>query len=331
VVGRLAWFYDEPFGDSSAVPTYYLSGATRERVTVALSGDGGDETFAGYRRYVFAMLEDRVRGRVPEILRRGIVGPLARAYPKADYLPQFLRAKATLTNLSVSHERAYFLSLTQKSYPRFLAPDFLRGQRGYDPYVHFERHLGRAGTDDPLARLQYVDFKMYLADDILVKVDRASMAHALEVRVPILDHRVIELAARMPSSMKLAGRETKLVLKKVAAKLLPASTFQRKKMGFSIPLPEWFRSGLKARAEEIYFAESGGRSGVLDGPGLRRIWKEHQLGFANHATALWSILMFEGWARQFLTRAPPVRLTKVAGVEVAPTRVERVSARSRAV
>jgi asparagine synthase (glutamine-hydrolysing) len=259
------------------------------------------------------------------------VSPLARVYPKADFLPQFLRAKATLTNLSVSHERAYFLSLTQKTYPRFLAHDFLRGQRGYDPYVHFEHHLARARTTDPLARLQYVDFKMYLVDDILVKVDRASMAHALEVRVPILDHKIIELAARMPSNMKLSGRETKLVLKKVAGELLPESTFARKKMGFSIPLPEWFRHGLKARAEEVYFSEPGGRSGVLDPAGLRRMWREHQLGVSNHATALWSILMFEGWARQFLTRAAPLGLTRVGGVAVAPTRVERMHLRSRAV
>lgn len=331
VVERLAWFYDEPFGDSSAVPTYYLSGATRERVTVALSGDGGDETFAGYRRYVFASIEDQVRRRLPGVLRHGLVGPLARAYPKADYLPQFLRAKATLTNLSVSHERAYFLSLTQKTYPRFLCADFRRGQRGYDPYVHFERHLARVGAWDALARLQYIDFKMYLADDILVKVDRASMAHALEVRVPILDHRVTELAARMPSNFKLDGRETKIVLKKVAAQLLPPSTFERKKMGFSIPLPSWFRSGLKPRAEELFFREAGGRSGVLDTAGLRRLWREHQSGLANHATSLWSILMFELWARQFLTRAPAVRLTSVGGVSVAPTRVERVRRAPRAV
>lgn len=326
VVDRLSWFYDEPFGDSSAVPTYYLCAATRERVTVALSGDGGDESFAGYRRYVFAMFEDQVRRRLPAVLRGGVVSPLARLYPKADYLPQFLRAKATLKNLSVSHERAYFLSLTQKSYPRFLSRDFSRGQQGYDPFGHFERHLARARGWDPLARLQYLDFKMYLCDDILVKVDRASMAHALEVRVPILDHRVSELAARMPGDMKLAGRETKVVLKKVAESLLPPSTFQRKKMGFSIPLPAWFRSGLRARTEEVLLGGGGPVSGVFEPAGLRRLWREHQSGLANHATSLWSILMFELWARQFLTRAPGVRLATVGGVQVAPTRVARVAA-----
>ncbi|MCC7385990.1 MAG: asparagine synthase (glutamine-hydrolyzing) [Deltaproteobacteria bacterium] len=309
ILDRLAWHYDEPFGDSSALPTYYLCGATRERVTVSLSGDGGDESFAGYRRYVFAMMEERVRRHLPGIVRRAVMSPLGRVYPKADYLPQFLRAKATLTNLGVSHERAYFLSLTQKSYPRFLSGDFLGGVGDYDPFQHFEGHLTRARTNDPLARLQYLDLKMYLPDDILVKVDRASMAHALEVRVPLLDHRVVELGARMPSHYKLDGQRTKVVLKKVAERVLPPQIFERKKMGFSLPLPEWFRGGLKARAEAILFDRPGGQSGLLEDVGLRRLWYEHQLGIGNHAAALWSILMFEMWARTFLQREirPPSR------------------------
>ena len=299
VLDRLSWFYDEPFGDSSAVPTYYLCEATRSRVTVSLSGDGGDENFAGYRRYVFAMVEDQVRRRLPGAVRRGLVQPLASLYPKADYLPRYLRAKSTLTNIAESHERAYFLSLTQKTYPRFVSRQFRDGLSGYDPFSHFERHLANAGTDDPLARLQYVDLKMYLCDDILVKVDRASMAHALEVRVPILDHHVVGLAARMPSSYKLEGRQTKRALKVAAAQVLPRSIFDREKKGFTIPLPQWFRGGLKARAEDVLFARAGGRSGLLDGAGLRRMWYEHQLGVRNHATSLWSILMFELWVERF--------------------------------
>lgn len=305
VIDKLAWYYDEPFGDSSALPTYYLAGATRERVTVALSGDGGDENFAGYRRYVFAMYEDRCRQTVPGLIRRGLVGPLARLYPKADYLPQALRAKATLSNLAVSHERAYFLSLTQKSYPQFLDGSFLSAMRGYDPYQHFERHFARARTDDPLARLQYVDLKTYLCDDILVKVDRASMAHALEVRVPLLDHRVVELAAAMPARAKLDGQKTKLVLKEVARRYLPDAVFDRPKMGFSLPLQAWFRGGLKDRAQATLFDTPGGQSGLLDPAGLRRLWYEHQLGMVNHATSLWSILMFEAWFQRFLGRVRP--------------------------
>lgn len=300
VIDRLSWHYDEPFGDSSALPTYYLCQATRDRVTVALSGDGGDENFAGYRRYVFALAEEQVRQKVPEAVRKGVIGPLGKLYPKADYLPQFMRAKSTLVNLGTSHERAYFLSLTQKVYPRILSDGFLAGMRDYDPYHHFEAHLANANTDDPLARLQYLDLKTYLCDDILVKVDRASMAHALEVRVPILDHHIVELAARIPSRDKLQGQSTKIALKQVARRLLPERVFERKKMGFVLPVPEWLRGGLKARAESVFFDRPGGHSGLLDSAGLRRLWYEHQLGISNHATALWSALMFELWYARFL-------------------------------
>ncbi len=307
VVERLSWFYDEPFGDSSAVPTYYLSAATREQVTVALSGDGGDESFAGYRRHRFAMVEHEVRSRMPDLLRRAVVRPIADVYPKADYLPRYLRAKATLTNLAESHERAYFLSLTQKSYPRFINADFLRGLADYDPYRHMEAHFARSGTRDPLARLIYADLKMYLCDDILVKVDRASMAHALEVRVPLLDHRIVELAARMPSHHKIVDGRGKIVLRHAAEKLLPERVLNRTKMGFTIPLPEWFRGGLRASAEETFFGRPGGVSGLIDTAGLRRMWYEHQLGLADHATVFWSLLMFEKWVGRFLRSESGVR------------------------
>ncbi|MBK8011273.1 MAG: asparagine synthase (glutamine-hydrolyzing) [Deltaproteobacteria bacterium] len=300
ILERLAWHYDEPFADSSSVPTYYLSQATRETVTVALSGDGGDESFAGYRRYMFAMFESRVRRSIPPFVQRKVLGRLARLYPKADYLPQFLRAKATLTNLADSHEHAYFLSLTQKTYPRAISRDFLGGLRGYDPYHHFDRHFRACASKDALARLQYVDFKMYLAEQILTKVDRASMAHSLEVRVPLLDHRVVELAARMPGHHKLSGSRAKIVLKEVASRLLPPSTINRRKMGFSIPLDAWFKGGLREPTEAVFFDRPGGQSGLLNTRGLRRMWYEHQLGVANHATQLWSLLMFELWAGRFL-------------------------------
>ncbi|MCA9554285.1 MAG: asparagine synthase (glutamine-hydrolyzing) [Myxococcales bacterium] len=301
IIDQLSWFYDEPFGDSSAVPTYYLSQATREKVTVALSGDGGDENFAGYRRYQFAMAEDRVRTHVPHFIRKNLIKPVADIYPKADFLPRYLRAKATLTNLAESHERAYFLSLTQKTYPRLLSPTFLTGVSEHDPFEHFQRHLAQCGTEDRLARLQYVDLKLYLCDDILVKVDRASMAHALEVRVPILDHHIVDRAARLPAKYKLDGQQTKVALKYAARRMLPRQILERKKMGFTIPLPEWFRGGLRARAEAAFFGQKGGYSGLLDTAGLRRMWYEHQLGISNHATVLWSTLMFEEWARRFMS------------------------------
>lgn len=314
IIEALSWFYDEPFGDSSAIPTYYLCQATRERVKVALSGDGGDENFAGYRRYRFAMAEHLFREQIPSGIRKPLFSALGRMYPKADYLPRYLRAKATFNNIAQDHERAYFLSLTQKSYPLFLNKDFLASCSSYDPYIHFERHLANAKTTDPLSRLQYLDLKLYLCDDILVKVDRASMAHGLEVRVPLLDHEAVEFAASLPSHYKLQGSESKRVLKRAAQSILPPSVFKRVKKGFSVPLPEWFRGDLRAPAEAVFFDQAGGKSGLLDDRGLKRMWTEHQRGLRNHATSLWSILMFEHWAARFLLgtvqAGPPVPLAQ---------------------
>ncbi len=306
ILDDLSWFYDEPFADSSAVPTYHLCRTTREKVTVALSGDGGDESFAGYRRYAFALGEHRVRSMLPAPFRKHVLAPLGRMYPKADFLPRPLRAKATLTNLSVSHDRAYFLSLTQKTYPRFVERDLQRSLRGYDPFHHFERHLKRA-PKDPLARLQYVDLKMYLCDDILVKVDRASMAHALEVRVPLLDHEIVEMAGTLPAALKLHDGVSKRALKRAAQKLLPDSVLNRRKMGFTIPLPEWFRGDLRDLTEQTLLHDKG--TGLLNRRGVQAMFSEHQRGIGNHATVLWSMLMFERWAARHMsaTASDPVR------------------------
>jgi asparagine synthase (glutamine-hydrolysing) len=322
IFDKLVWHYDEPFGDASAIPTYYLSQFTRRNVVVALSGDGGDEVFAGYRRYVFARLEDKIRDHIPSTLRHRLLRPSARLYPKADYLPRFLRAKSTLANLSETPERAYFRSLTQAQPGSLLSSDFRSGLSSYDPFSVMERHFAASRTKDPLARLQYVDLKMYLPDDILVKVDRASMAHSLEVRVPILDHRVVELGARIPSDLKLNGSETKIVLRALAASRLPESVLRREKRGFVVPLPEWFRNGpLKELAYATLFDRPGGHSGVLDTNRLRRLWRDHQLGLRNNGRALWTTLMFEGWAKRYL---PTTGLYEQSSLDESPESREQL-------
>ena len=163
---------------------------------------------------------------------------------------------------------------------------------------------------------------MYLADDILVKVDRASMAHGLEVRVPILDPNVVGLAAKLPAHHKLDGRRTKVALKAAAARLLPQSVLDRKKMGFTIPLPEWFRGDLRESTQSLFFDQPGGTSGILDTKGLRRMWYEHQLGVRNHATVFWSVAMFEHWVRRYLG-TEDVLERQVTNRPVQPTRVQR--------
>ena len=189
VLPRLVWHLDEPFADSSALPSYYVAKAARERVTVALSGDGGDEVFAGYqRRYGLNRTEARLRRWSPAWLRAGVLAPLGRVYPKADWIPRPLRARYVLQNLGTTFERAYFADLSlfrNDEKARLLSGDFARALGGHDPFLAFGRHFDRVRGLDRLSQLLYVDLKTWLANDMLVKVDRMSMAHGLEIRCPL--------------------------------------------------------------------------------------------------------------------------------------------------
>jgi asparagine synthase (glutamine-hydrolysing) len=303
---KLAWHYDEPFADSSMIPTHYVCEMARKRVTVALSGDGGDENFAGYRRYLFDRFENRVRAGIPSALRAPVFGTLGALYPKADWLPQVFRAKTTFQNLARSPVEGYFRSLTHvhpEMKARLFSADLKRSLGGYDSLSVFEEHWKRCRSKDPLSRVQYLDFKTYLADDILVKVDRASMAHSLEVRVPVLDHKVVELAARMPSGWKLDGKTSKHIFKQALKPILPASVFTRKKSGFSIPIAHWFRTDMKEFAHARLFGKGGASSlGLFEDAGLKRLWDEHQSGARNNAFPLFSILSFSLWHGKFQER-----------------------------
>lgn len=296
IIGKLAWHYDEPFADSSAVPTYYVSKVARQHVTVALSGDGGDENFAGYRRYMFDQRENRVRALFPAGLRQAIFGTLASLYPKADWAPRFLRGKATFESLSCSHIEGYFRSVSAcrpELKARLLHQDVAGALKGYDSADLFRHYYDRSGSDDPLSRILYVDIKTYLPDDILVKVDRASMANSLEVRAPLLDHKFMELIATIPSSMKLRGPVGKYILKKSLHGRLPDEVLYRPKMGFGVPIAEWLRKDLKEMAESLLFASQD--DGILNKTTVRHIWDEHQSGLRNRSTELWTVLMFRLW------------------------------------
>jgi asparagine synthase (glutamine-hydrolysing) len=303
VLDKLAWYYDEPFADPSMIPTYYVCGMARQRVTVALSGDGGDENFAGYRRYFFDRAENRIRARVPGAIRNPLFRLLGSAYPKADWLPQRLRAKTLLTNLSYPPVRGYFTSLSH-FHPdmknALLHGDILKQLGGYDSLSVFEHHWNKCRSKDPLSRVQYLDFKTYLVDDILVKVDRASMAHALEVRVPVLDHKVVEMAARLPSDWKLRGRAGKYIFKKSLEGILPSEIFTRPKTGFSVPMASWLRTDLRDYAEDLLLGAAGLPSlGLFEKPFLHKLWKEHQSGLRNHEYPIFALLSFALWHRRF--------------------------------
>lgn len=300
LLDRLATFYDEPFADSSALPTYRVCALARERVTVALSGDGGDEIFAGYRRYYWHHHEDGVRRLLPSFLRGPVFGLAGALYPKIDWAPRWLRAKATLQNLARDATAAYFNSVS-------VVPDNVRRQlfsstthralQGYEPIEVLRQHIARAQTDDGLSQIQYADLKTYLPGDILTKVDRASMAKSLEVRVPLLDHDLVQWLATLPSSIKLKGREGKYLFKKALEPHLPNEVLYRSKMGFAVPLKAWFRGPLRDRVRHIVTTGSLVESGFFDMAYLTRLVDEHQSGAFDHSSPLWTLMMFESFLR----------------------------------
>jgi asparagine synthase (glutamine-hydrolysing) len=303
VLEKLVWHFDEPFADSSALPTYYVCKAAREHVTVALSGDGGDELFGGYRRYFYDVLEDGLRARLPEFVRRYLVSPLAAIYPKADWLPQFLRAKTLLTNLTLSPNRGYYNSRSIFKEPMrrcLLRPEVVEELGSYDPFSVLEPHFQRTQSWPRLSQLQYVDLKTYLHDDILVKVDRMSMANSLEVRSPLLDQKLWHFLAGVSPDLKIRGKERKFIFKKAMEPMVPRRILYRRKRGFVVPLAQWFRGSVKKFGEELFLGSGKGKSGLFDAQYVRTIWRDHQSGKRNYATHLWTVLMFELWHRKFM-------------------------------
>ena len=301
LVDRLATFYDEPFADSSAMPTYRVCGLARERVTVALSGDGGDELFAGYRRYRWHAYEEKVRSFIPEILRVPVFGPLGWLYPKADWAPRIFRAKATLQGLARDSIAGYFHSVSmipEAVRKRLFSKSQRQDLQGYGAIEVLRRHMENAPTDDPVSRVQYADLKTYLPGDILTKVDRASMAHSLEVRVPLLDHRLMEWAAGVPIEHKLRGQQGKHIFKSAMRPHLPDKLLYRPKMGFGVPLAAWFRGPLRQRLQAAISGSGLAESGYFDMRYVATLVDEHQSGRRDHSSALWALLMFDSFLRQ---------------------------------
>jgi asparagine synthase (glutamine-hydrolysing) len=300
LIDTLAKLYDEPYADSSAIPTYRVCQLARRHVTVALSGDGGDESFGGYRRYRMHLMEERLRATMPLTIRRRIFGLLGRAYPKLDWAPRVFRAKTTLESLARDSVTAYFHTVSfvnDRLRRRLYSNRLLADLGGYHAGEVLRRHAERAQTDDPLALIQYLDLKTYLVGDINTKVDRASMAHSLEVREPLMDHELVEWLATLPSHLKIRGGESKVLLKKTMDGRLPAEIMQRPKMGFAVPLARWFRGPLRERVRATLADGELASSGLFDPAVLRRIADEHLTGARDHATPIWTLLMFDAFLR----------------------------------
>jgi asparagine synthase (glutamine-hydrolysing) len=301
LLDRLAAIYDEPFGDSSALPTLRVCAVARENVTVALSGDGGDEVFAGYRRYRWHCVEERLRRVIPQGLRGPLFGALGALYPKLDWAPRPLRAKATLEELARDTDEAYFASVSVCSDDlrrRLFSPALTAELQGYNAVEVLKEHMAQCGSEDPLSRVQYADIKTYLPGDILTKVDRASMASSLEVRVPLLDHTLVEWAARLPPRLKLRGREGKYVFKSALEPYVPPEILYRPKQGFAVPLAAWFRGPLRQRLRASLSGPVLCESGLFDEAAIAALLDQHQSGERDHSAALWTLSMFESFLRR---------------------------------
>lgn len=295
-IDRLVGMFDEPFADASALPTWRVCQLAREHVTVALSGDGADEAFAGYRRQVFHAREEQARAALPEFLRKPLFGGLGAIWPKADWAPRPLRAKSTLQSLAQDGATGYArsLSVIPPETRQQLFSDQLKRElgdyRAEQPLIDMMRGApARSGLD----RAQYADLKFWLPGDILTKVDRASMSVSLEAREPLLDHRLIEFAAQLPHRERIRGKQGKWLVKHTMERYLPQDILYRSKQGFVTPISEWFRGPLAAEARAISSSAGLARTGWFNPSALSKIADDHIAKRADHGRILWQLLMLE--------------------------------------
>ena len=291
LIDTLADAFDEPFADASALATYRVSELAVEKVKVSLSGDGADEIFAGYRRYRLFAAEERARRFLPGRLGRA-VGALGNAYPKLDWAPQMLRAKTTLQALGQGSGEAYAraVGVTPPAVRRQILTAPLHGHVAEERYV---RAMNEAPANDALSRAQYADLKIWLPGDILTKVDRTSMAVSLEAREPLLDHRLVEFAARLPARMRLRCGTGKWLMKRALASRLPEEILHRRKMGFVTPVSAWFRGPLAGEAAAIAHGSALAETGWFDAAAIARLADAHRSGRSDHGRLLWQLLMLE--------------------------------------
>jgi asparagine synthase (glutamine-hydrolysing) len=303
VLERVAWHFDEPFADSSAVPTWYVCQMAKQNVTVALSGDGGDESFGGYSfRYIPHVLESKLRAMLPLKVREAIFGSLGTVWPASSRMPKPLRIKTILQNLAVTDVAAFYrdlIWLRGETREKLYSNDFKGELAGFTPMEVVSPLYSQSDAENALGRSQFTDIHFYMTDDVLVKVDRMSMAHSLEVRSPLLDYRLIEFAARLPSNLKVTSRAGKVLLRKLASRRFPLGIHKKAKRGFSIPAALWLRSELKPMAQELIFSEKGLIHDLLNAQEVCRIWNEHQSASRDHSVLLWAFIMLCLWEKNY--------------------------------
>ncbi len=301
IIHKLVWHYDEPFADSSAVPTWYLSQLTRKEVTVALSGDGGDELFAGYERY-FALWLSRLLRRVFPIHKTPGISLVQRLPDSNKRRSLVRRAKRFLEAIEQTDARRYlnWLQIFPESMrAEMYTEDFLSTLPGEDPFEFLNTVWQRSEGRDIVSRASITDILSYLPCDLCTKVDIASMAHGLEVRQPMLDYRLVEFAASLPVHLKFRGRRGKLLLKDTFGAMIPRSIFTRKKMGFGIPIAGWFREELKPMVHELLLSPDAKITPYFRQPFVADLVEAHESGRHNHGYRLWSLLILETWLRRW--------------------------------
>jgi asparagine synthase (glutamine-hydrolysing) len=314
LVDEVVWHHDEPFADVSSLPTYIVSQMAREFVKVVLSGDGGDEIFAGYDRYALHQRRARFE-RLPAIARKNLMLPLSRA------LPQITPGKNFLRNIALDPAARYVDTMTMFNQQQKNA---LLGDRAplwlesYDATASFIRLFNAPASTDTIDRLMYLDSKTYLPGDIMAKVDRMSMAHSIETRAPFLDHELIEFVQRIPAALKLKGDETKYILKQAVTGLVPEVIIRRQKKGFGVPLRAWFKRELKEMLHDTLTDQRTRERGLLNQRAIRHLINEHQIGRRDHARELWSLLTLELWHRAFVDQKPAMSYAGAKSVSLKP-------------
>jgi len=298
MIGDIAKTYGEPFADSSALPTWMVSKLARQYVTVALSGDGGDEVFAGYRRYPFALQENRARRFLPHSIRKPIFSIAGKYYPKLDNFPRPLRFKTTFQAMALNFDEAYARSVSIMLPERaasLLSEDFKSQLSGYDPSQIITNHMQNADSDDPLDKALYTDCMTWLPGRMLTKTDRASMAHSLEVRPPLLDYKLVEWAARLPSSFKLEKYQGKKIFKDALNDRLPKDLLYRKKQGFGLPVSNWLRAEKKNPLERLQHSNHWRESGIINHKRVEEMIQQHKNQQIDYGQELWSVIMFDAF------------------------------------
>ncbi len=314
LIGEIGSWLDEPLSDPSVVPTYMLARFTRQHVTVALGGDGGDEIFAGYPMYAGHRVAQRYE-RMPRLLSRLLIEPAISLLPvKTKNLSFDFKARRFLEGMRqpdvVARHHVWFGSFTPHEQLSLLTAD-VQQQTNADVYRHARALYEACDATDLVERMQYLDTKLYMAEDILTKVDRTSMSVSLEVRAPFLDKRVVEYAASLPASYKLRGRTTKYILKRAVAPLLPAFVTRRRKKGFGVPVAEWLKGRLRPLARDLLAPARLRRHGLFDADYVARLQDEHERGVANHRKLLWTLLVFELWHESFVETPRRMERTEI--------------------